>query len=71
MPPVRLEKILPNRYSREIGLAFQSSPRVVGPGDVPVGIDYRDRATLQVKGVLDQLPVGHPGSVRPLCIPSK
>src|SRR6266568_3462234 len=61
---IRLNEVLPDGYPWEIRLALQPGPSFVGPGDHPIGVEDRDRATLQVKIVLDHISVRHPRSVR-------
>ena len=64
VPAVGIEKVRSDRYSGKAGFTFVGRPRFVYPGDVPIGVEDRDRATLQVESGVAHLPVGHPMSVR-------
>lgn len=57
--PVGLEEIASDPDPGKAAFAVVRSPSVIGPGDVPIGVEDRDRATLQVESGVAHLPTGH------------
>ena len=57
--PVSLEKIASDPDPGKAAFAVVRSPCVIGPGDVPIGVEDCDRATLQVESGVAYLPTGH------------
>jgi hypothetical protein len=59
-----LEEVGSDRDPCKTAVGVVGCPRFIGPGDVPIGVEDRDCATLQFRSGVAPLPTGHDGSVR-------
>ena len=64
VPAIGLKQIGADGCVRRCTVAVVDSPRVVGPDDVPIGIEDCDAPALQVEGRLTDLLAPHGRSVR-------